>query len=325
MHEVGEGATGKAKGVRDVIIVGGGPAGLTAGLYLARARMNVVLWEKGAPGGAPALTERIENYPGFPEGISGFELVDRMRRQAEGFGLEIRSFHPMRGLRQEEGLLVAVGEEDEEAALAVILATGMRPAQLGVPGEEEYHGRGVSYCATCDGAFFRDAVVAVVGGGNSAVEEALFLTRFASRVILVHRRDRLRASRILQERILRHPKVEIRWKKVVKEIRGDGRRVQSIILASTDSDDVEEVPVQGVFLYVGNLPNTEEVKNLLELDDRGFIVTDDELRASLNGVFAAGDVRKGSVWQVAAAVGDGVRAALNAQHYVEELKGIAYR
>jgi thioredoxin reductase (NADPH) len=315
----------EARRIQDVIVVGGGPAGLTAGLYLARARMDVALWEKDAPGGAPALTERIENYPGFPEGISGWELVDRMRRQAEGFGLAIESFRPMKEIRRGEGHLVVVGEEVEEAARAVILATGMRPARLGVPGEEEYHGRGVSYCATCDGAFFRDAVVAVVGGGDSAVEEALFLTRFASKVILVHRRDRLRASRILQERILQHPKVEFRWKRVVKEIRGDGKKVQSVVLASTDSGEAEEVPVQGVFLYVGNIPNTEEVRGFLELDEKGFVVTNDALETSEKGVFAAGDVRKGSVWQVAAAVGDGVRAALNAQRYVEELKGIAYR
>ncbi|MEJ5186434.1 MAG: thioredoxin-disulfide reductase [Candidatus Geothermincolales bacterium] len=325
MQRAGEGAGDKARGIRDVIIVGGGPAGLTAGIYLARARMDVVMWEKEAPGGAPALTERIENYPGFPEGISGWELVDRMRRQAEGFGLAVRSFHPMKGLRREEGHLVVMGDEGEEAAHAVILAMGMRPAKLGVPGEEEYHGRGVSYCATCDGAFFKDSVVAVVGGGNSAVEEALFLTRFASKVILIHRRDRLRASRILQERILQHPKAEIRWKRVVREIRGDGKRVQSVVIGSTDTGEVEEIPVQGVFLYVGNVPNTEEVRGFLELDDSGFIVTDGELETSERGVFAAGDVRKGSVWQVAAAVGDGVRAALNAQRYVEELKGIAYR
>ncbi len=325
MRDAGGEITSKAQKVHDVIIVGGGPAGLTAGLYLARARMDVVLWEKDMPGGAPALTERIENYPGFPGGIPGIELAERMRQQAEEFGLAIKPFCPMRSMRREDDLLVVMGEEGEEAARAVILAMGMRPAQLGVPGEKEYHGRGVSYCATCDGAFFRDAVVAVVGGGNSAVEEALFLTRFASRVVIVHRRDRLRASRILQERVLRNPKVEIRWNRVVKEIRGDGKRVHSLVLASTESEELEEIPVQGVFLYVGNIPNTEAVRGFLELDERGFIVTDEQLMTNVRGVFAAGDVRKGSVWQVAGAVGDGVRAALNAQYYVEELKGIAYR
>ncbi len=309
--------------VLDVAVVGGGPAGLTAGIYLARARMNALLLEKQSPGGAPALTERIENYPGFPEGISGFELVDRMRRQAEGFGLRIAPFNPLLGLREEGEVKVLDTEEGELRAYAVILATGMRPAKLGVPGEEEFHGRGVSYCATCDGAFFKDAVVAVVGGGNSAVEEALFLTRFASKVVIVHRRDRLRAGKILQERALSHPKMEFKWKKVVKEIRG-GQRVESLLLADVDGGAEEELPVDGVFLYVGNLPNTEELRGAVELDEKGFIKTDAELRTSMKGVFAAGDVRSGAVWQVAAAVGDGVRAALNAQLYVEKLKGTAY-
>ncbi|WP_287153138.1 thioredoxin-disulfide reductase [Candidatus Solincola tengchongensis] len=307
----------------DVVVVGGGPAGLTAGIYLARARMDALLIEKQSPGGAPALTERIENYPGFPEGISGYELVDRMRRQAEGFGLRISSFNPLLGLREEGEVKVLQTEEGELRAYAVILATGMRPAKLGVPGEEEFHGRGVSYCATCDGAFFKDSVVAVVGGGNSAVEEALFLTRYAERVIIVHRRDRLRAGKILQERALSHPKIDFKWKKVVKEIKGD-QRVTGLVLADVESGEEEELPVEGVFLYVGNLPNTEELRGAVELDERGFIVTDADLRTSMKGVFAAGDVRAGAVWQVAAAVGDGVRAALNAQFHVENLKGTAY-
>jgi thioredoxin reductase (NADPH) len=310
--------------VRDIAIVGGGPAGLTAGIYVSRARLDGVLLEKEAPGGAPALTERIENYPGFPEGISGFELVDRMRRQAEKFGLEIVSFNPVNGLRDEGGLKVLETDGGEVRARAVILAAGMRPASLGVPGEKEFHGRGVSYCATCDGAFFKDAVVAVVGGGNSAVEEALFLTRFARKVVLVHRRDRLRASRILQERILGHPKVEIAWKKVVVEIKG-GEKVEGVVLEDVESGDREEVEVQGVFLYVGNIPNTEMVRGVLELDERGFVVVDSSLHTGLEGVYAAGDVRSGAVWQVAAAVGDGVRAAVEAQRYVEEMKGIAYK
>ncbi len=309
--------------VLDVVVVGGGPAGLTAGIYLSRARMNTLLLEKQSPGGAPALTERIENYPGFPEGISGYELVRGMRRQAEGFGLRISSFNPLLGLREEGEVKVLQTEEGEIRAYAVILATGMRPAKLGVPGEEEFHGRGVSYCATCDGAFFKDSVVAVVGGGNSAVEEALFLTRYAERVVIVHRRDRLRAGKILQERALSHPKIDFKWKKVVKEIKGD-QRVTGLVLADVESGEEEELPVEGVFLYVGNLPNTEELRGAVELDERGFIVTDADLRTSMKGVFAAGDVRAGAVWQVAAAVGDGVRAALNAQFHVENLRGTAY-
>ncbi|NPV60399.1 MAG: thioredoxin-disulfide reductase [Actinobacteria bacterium] len=307
----------------DVVVAGGGPAGLTAGLYLARARMDVLLVEKQAPGGAPALTEKIENYPGFPEGISGFELVDRMRRQAEGFGLRISSFNPLEGLEDGGDLKKVRTAEAEIAARAVVLAMGMRPAKLGVPGEEEFHGRGVSYCATCDAAFFKDGVVAVVGGGNSAVEEALFLSRFARKVIIVHRRDRLRAGGVLEERALSNPKMDFAWKKTVKEIRGEDR-VTGLVLADVEGGPDVEIEVDGVFLYVGNIPNTEEVRGTVELDERGFIKTDADLRTSVPGVFAAGDVRSGAVWQVAAAVGDGVRAALRAQFHVENQKGTAY-
>ncbi len=309
--------------VRDVIVVGGGPAGLTAGLYLARARMDVLLIEKQLTGGSPALTEKIENYPGFPEPLSGFELMDRMRRQAEAFGLPIAPFNPLEGLEGEGEEKVLRTAEGEMRAYAVILAAGMRPATLGVPGEEELHGRGVSYCATCDGAFFKDAVVAVVGGGNSAVEEALFLTRFAERVVIVHRRERLRAGGVLEERALSHPKVDFKWKKTVKEIRGE-EKVSGLVLADVEGGGEEELAVDGVFLYVGNRPNTAELEGAIMLDDRGFILTDEALRTNMPGVFAAGDVRSGAIWQVAAAVGDGVRAALGAQSYVENLKGTAY-
>jgi len=309
--------------ILEVAIVGGGPAGLTAGIYVSRARMDAVLVEKQSPGGAPALTERIENYPGFPEGISGFDLMDRMRRQAEGFGLNIIPFNPLKGLRDEGEVKVLVTDEGELRANAVILATGMRPAALGVPGEEKFHGRGVSYCATCDAAFFKGATVAVIGGGNSAVEEALFLTRFADKVILVHRRDRLRAGKILQERILGHPKVEIKWKRVVKEIKGEDK-VSGLVLQDVDGQGEEEVDVDGIFLYVGNLPNTEEVRGVVELDQKGFIITARSMQTSVEGIFAAGDVRSGAVWQVASAVGDGVRAALSAQFHVESMKGTAY-
>ncbi|MDY6795574.1 MAG: thioredoxin-disulfide reductase [Actinomycetota bacterium] len=309
--------------VLDIAIVGGGPAGLTAGIYASRARMEAVLLDKQNPGGAPMLTDRIENYPGFPDGITGFELMDRMTRQAERFELRVMPFNPLNSLREEGEEKVLETEKGEIRAYAVVLATGMRPASLGVPGEQEFQGRGVSYCATCDGAFFKDAVVAVVGGGDSAVEEALFLTRFARKVIIIHRRDRLRAGKILQERILADPKVEVKWNKVVRKIKGD-EKVSGMILGDVDDDDDEDIGVDGIFLYVGNLPNTEAVRGKVELDEKGFILTDRSLRTSMKGVFAAGDVRSGSVWQVAAAVGDGVRAELAAQFHVEDLKGTAY-
>ncbi|MBN2025718.1 MAG: thioredoxin-disulfide reductase [Actinobacteria bacterium] len=311
------------KTAHDAVIVGGGPAGLTAGIYLSRARLDTVLIEKQAPGGAPALTDKIENYPGFTEPISGFELVDRMRRQAEGFGLEIDPYNPLERLRDEGECKILETAEGELTAHAVVLAMGMRPATLGVPGEEAFHGRGVSYCATCDGAFFRDRVVAVIGGGNTAVEEAMFLTRFASKVILVHRRDRLRAGKIVQERALSHPKMEFKWKKTVKEILGE-QTVNGLLLADVEDGSEEEIAVDGVFLFVGNVPNTDEIKGIIDLDEKGFILTDESLQTNVPGVFAAGDVRSGAVWQVAAAVGDGVRAALRAQFHVESLKGTAY-
>jgi thioredoxin reductase (NADPH) len=309
--------------VLDIAIVGGGPAGLTAGIYISRARMDAVLVEKQNPGGAPALTEKIENYPGFPEGISGFELVDRMRRQAENFGLNIFPYNPLNGLRDEGEIKVLETDQGEIRAHAVILATGMRPATLGVPGEEEFHGRGVSYCATCDGAFFKEATVAVIGGGNAAVEEALFLTRFADKVVVVHRRDRLRAGKILQERILGHPKVEVKWKKVVKEIQGEDK-VSGLVLQDVGDQSEERLDIDGVFLYVGNLPNTEAVREVVELDEKGFIITTESMQTDVEGIFAAGDVRSGAVWQVASAVGDGVKAALAAQFHVENMKGTAY-
>lgn len=312
-----------ANEILDVVIVGGGPAGLTAGIYLCRARMETLLVERQAPGGAPALTEKIENYPGFPEGISGFELVDRMRRQAEGFGLRIKPFNSLTGLNADGDIKTLTLEEGKLKSYAVILATGMSPAPLGVPGEEKFHGKGVSYCATCDGAFFKDASVAVVGGGNSAIEEALFLARFVSKIYIVHRRDRLRAGKILQERLLSNPKVEVKWKKVVREIQGDSK-VESLLLADVDSGSEERLDVDGVFLYVGNIPNTEPIKDIIQLDPKGYVVADASLQTNIKGVFAAGDVRSGAIWQVAAAVGDGVRAALNAQLYVETLKGTAY-
>jgi thioredoxin reductase (NADPH) len=307
----------------DIAIIGGGPAGLAAGIYAARARLETILFEEKLTGGMPAMTEIIENYPGFPGGIGGAELVEKMREQAASFDLRFSTFNPVKGIERDGSAFILHTDEGDFAALGVVLATGMHPAKLGIPGEEELLGRGVSYCATCDGAFFKGKEVAVIGGGNSAVEEALFLTRFASRVYIVHRRDRLRANRILQERAMSHPGVEVLWRSVPVEVRGEGA-VTSLMLKNLDDGSVSERPVQGVFFYVGSIPNTGPFEGLVDMDGDGFITTDGSLKTSVDGIYAAGDVRSGSIKQVAAAVGEGVTALMHAQRHAEELKGTAY-
>ncbi len=307
----------------EIAIIGGGPAGLSAGIYAARARMKVALFEESTTGGMPAFTERIENYPGFPGGIAGRELVERMREQAESFGLKIHTFNPVRNVKLAEERFLLLTDEGDFKAMALVIATGMSPAKLGIPGEEELLGRGVSYCATCDGAFFKEKEVAVVGGGDAAVEEALYLTRFASKVHIIHRRDRLRASRILQERALANPKIEVLWRRVPVEVAGESK-VAAVKLRNLDSNEVEELPVEGIFFYVGNIPNSAPFQEIVRLDEQGYIITDARLETSTKGIFAAGDVRSGNIKQVAVAVGEGVTAALQAQRHVERLKGTEY-
>ncbi|RME11013.1 MAG: FAD-binding protein, partial [Aquificota bacterium] len=252
----------------DCIIVGGGPAGLTAGLYCARAKMNTLLFEKGTLGGQIAITDLVENYPGFPEGISGKELTKRFKDQAERFGLHI--------LRKEVSKIERAGREiflhlrtgELVRSKTVILAVGSNPRRLGVPGEEEFLNRGVSYCATCDGALFEGVPIAVVGGGDSATQESLFLTRFASRVYLVHRRDQLRAQKHLQEKVFSNPKITFVPNKVVEEIKG-GDFVEKLLLRDTKDNSLSELPVEGLFIFIGLEPNTGFLKGSLELDDKG--------------------------------------------------------
>ncbi|QID34185.1 thioredoxin-disulfide reductase [Pampinifervens florentissimum] len=301
----------------DCIIVGGGPAGLTAGLYCARAKLNTLLFEKGTLGGQIAITDLVENYPGFPEGISGKELTKRFKEQAERFGLQI--------LRKEVTRIEKVGKEiflhlrtgELVRSKTVILTVGSNPRRLGVPGEEEFLNRGVSYCATCDGALFEGVPIAVVGGGDSATQESLFLTRFASRVYLVHRRDQLRAQKHLQEKVFSNPKITFVPNKVVEEIRG-GDFVEKLLLRDTKDNSLSELPVEGVFIFIGLEPNTEFLKGTIELDDKGYIITDERMRTSMEGVFAAGDCRSGATGQVAVAVGEGCIAAIEAERYIED-------
>ena len=305
--------------MRDLIIVGAGPAGLTAGLYAARARLDVILFEKTAPGGQVLLTDVVENYPGFPGGISGFELIDRMKRQAESFGLNIE-LREVLSFRFDPYMKVVATDKGEEQAKSVILACGATPRKLGIPGEEQLTGKGVSYCATCDGPFYRDQEVAVIGGGDTAVEEALFLTKFATRVYLIHRRDQLRATRLLQERVAANDKVEIIWDTIPQRILGQNG-VEAVELKNVKTSQVSTLNVQGVFVFIGHEPNTQLVKGILDLDEFGFIKTDAEMQTSVAGVFAAGDIRSKNLRQISTAVGEGATAAFSAEKYLNSLNG----
>ncbi len=302
----------------DLVIIGAGPAGLTAGIYAARARIKAVILEKLSPGGQVLNTDWVDNYPGFPEGVSGFELVDKMRAQAERFGVGLKMAEVQGLTRQGDGFQLDLSGETLGAA-AVILATGARPRPLGIPGEAEFIGRGVSYCATCDGPFYREATLAVVGGGDSAVEEAIYLTRFAQRVYIIHRRDKFRAVEMIAERALANDKITPVWDTVVERIEGDDQ-VRSVAVRNVKTGQQSGLEVDGVFSFIGLIPDTALVADLAELDDQGFVVTDQETATRTPGLFAAGDVRRKKLRQVSTAVGDGATAAFAAQHYLENLE-----
>ncbi len=300
----------------DVIIIGGGPAGLTAGIYTARARMDSLLIERGIIGGQILNAELVENYPGFPDGIGGMELTESMHQQATKFGLttvnaEVTGIE-LRGKRK----LVKTTEGDF-LARAVIIASGSERTKLGVPGEEKFTGKGVSYCATCDAAFFRDKPVAVVGGGDAAITEALQLSRFASKVMVIHRRNQLRATRILQERAFAEPKMEFLLETVVEEIEG-GDFCERIKLRQVTTGRKSTLDVAGVFISVGFKPNTGYLKGIVPLDDNGAIITNDRLETAVAGIFAAGDIRHNSGRQVVSAAGDGAIAAISAERFLSE-------
>ncbi|GAB4117536.1 MAG: thioredoxin-disulfide reductase [Candidatus Caldatribacteriota bacterium] len=308
----------------DVVIIGGGPAGLTAGIYLSRARMNAVLIEKALPGGQAILTEKIENYPGFPEGVGGPELMQKMEEQALKFGLKIE-YQEVKEIKNQLNNQVKLIQTDQKIyqTLAIIVASGAEAKKLGVPGEEELRGKGVSYCATCDAPFFQDKEVVVVGGGDTAIEEALYLAKFAREITVVHRRDRLRATRILQERAFKNKKIKFIWDSVLTSIQGQSK-VEGVFLKNLKTGVEKEISCQGVFLFVGYSPNTKFLEGIVQLDEKKYIITDSEMTTSQVGIYACGDVRSKNLRQVITACGEGASAAFNVEKYIEELKGIAY-
>ncbi len=298
----------------DVLIIGGGPAGLAASIYAGRAQLKGILVEKLSPGGQVLVTDFVENYPGFPDGLTGFELIEKLSQHAQKFGFEIKSGQVEKIKKDEDSFLVSLlGNNEELKSRTIIIATGASHRKLGVPGEKELTGKGVSYCATCDGPFFRDQVVAVVGGGDSAVQEAIFLTKFVKKVYLIHRRDELRAVKILQERAFSNPKIEFIWDSVVEEIIGKDQ-VESVKIKNKKTGDIDELKVKGVFIFIGITPNTSLVSDLVDLDNRGFIKTDEWMRTSLKGIYAAGDCRSKPLLQIVTAVAEGATAAYAIEH-----------
>lgn len=305
--------------IENVIIIGSGPAGFTAGIYTARAQLNPLLITGNEIGGQVAITYEVENYPGFPEGLSGPELVERFQKQAERFGTRIEYDYVTAVNFKVHPFVIETQSGQTYQAKSVIIATGATPRKLRVPGEEELTGRGVSYCATCDGFFFRGKEVVVVGGGDSAMEEAIFLTRFATKVTVIHRRDTLRASKILQQRAFSNEKITFLWNTVVTEIKaGPDGAVNAVTIKDVKTGETRDFPTQGVFIFIGHDPNSAIFEGQLEMKD-GYIVTDRYMHTSVPGVFAAGEIQDNHFRQVATSVGQGTMAAMEAEKFLAAL------
>lgn len=303
----------------DLVIVGGGPAGLTAALYGAREGMDVLVIDKAGLGGQAGMTERLDNFPGFPDGIGGAEFADRLVQQAQRFGVELlQATKIVNAYHEGESCYVRCESGDEYGSRALLIATGSNYKRLNVPGERGLIGAGVHFCATCDGPFYRGKDVAVVGGGNSAAEESLFLTRFVDKITLLVRGDRMRASQILQDKVLRDPKIEVRFNTSIAELHGD-KRLRDITVRDNVTGDVSDLRPAGVFVFIGLTPNTQWLPDTIRRDPQGFIITNERLMTSCPGVFAAGDVRLGSTKQVASAVGEGATAALMIREYLKQV------
>ncbi|MBW6516395.1 MAG: thioredoxin-disulfide reductase [Candidatus Cloacimonetes bacterium] len=300
----------------DVAIIGGGPAGLGAAIYSARGGLKTLVIEKGLIGGQILLTADVDNYPGFEETISGYELIEKMQKQALKFNAEFRE-EEVSAISLEGLCKIVETDKNTYRAKAIIYCAGAHPRKLAVPGEERFTGRGVSYCATCDGALFRDKTVAVIGGGDSAVEEAEFLTRFADKVYLIHRRDQLRAVHAVQERAFKNKKIEFIWDTVVHEIVGEVK-VEKLILFNKKKNMIFDLKIDGVFVYVGIIPNNSLIESRIELDSQGFVLTDDNRQTNIPGIFAAGDIIHKVLRQVVTAVSDGATAAFSAEKWIQE-------
>ncbi len=306
-------------GIHDLIIVGGGPGGLSAAIYAKRAAMDTILIEKLSPGGQVALSDEVENYPGI-EKISGFDLSQKFKEHAESYGLEIKSSEVKEVEPGLEHHRVHLDNGDTLKAYAVILATGGSPRKLGIPGEDDYYGKGVSYCATCDGFFYRDKIVAVAGGGDTAAEESLYLAKIVKKVYLAHRRDELRASKILQQRLMDDCNVEILWNTVMTAIKADDAGVNAVQLKDTVTYEERELATEGAFIFIGFDPNNQLVPAGIKMNADGYVVTDEKCETNIPGIFAIGDLREKYARQIVLSAGDGCTAALAAAHYVETKK-----
>ena len=302
----------------ELVVIGGGPAGLTAGIYAARSRLNFLLFEKVVPGGQILTTDWIENYPGFPEGVSGYELARKIADQLARFDAPVENEEVL-SMECSGPVKRLVLKDRTISTHTVIIATGASPNLLSVPGEDAYLGKGVSFCATCDGPFYKDKRVAVMGGGDTAVQEAIFLTKFAETVYIIHRREQLRATRILQDRAFANPKIKFIWNSVVTQIEGNESGVEKLIMKNVKTGAISDLPVDGFFIFIGTRPNTGFLCSEIKTNEEGFVIADQNMETSVPGVYAVGDVRNTPLRQVVTAVGDAAIAAVCAEKYVENL------